>query len=172
MRIPKWLAVLCSILKTFQTFNTTTLCRWQLRTKWIRFQHRMMTTWRRKWSPWPETRGRFTSLVSSQPLWVLVSLLSEYDKSSLLALLGLTGSYVTVFMCLYSASCVVCSRAVWGQECKCCLCLIKASSCWRWWGVARLLRTTSECWGPTGEPQTLYNQIYIYCKKTCLLNLN
>lgn len=69
----------------------------------------------------------------------------------------------TLAYCLYVSSlCYVvvglCCRAVWEQECRCCLFLIKGSSCWRWWEAALLRQTTSECWGLTGNYDLLHKK--------------
>lgn len=128
-----------SLSNPLDSITKTSPCRSQLRTKWSRCQERTTRAPRRKWWWWPETCGRFTSPVSSQPLWVLVAFL---------AFVSLTKNWEVPSINLLNPS-----RVVWGQGCRCCLCLIKASSCWGWWGVALLLQTTSECWGRTGEPQ-------------------
>lgn len=73
--------------------------------------------------------------------------------------------------CLSLTGVCMCSRAVWGLGCRCCQCLIKASSCWRWWGAAPWLQTISECWGLTGQCVCVCVEwpfnIWVKCFKTC-----
>lgn len=104
----------------------------------------------------------FTYLWVKQPSSSSSSFFTWFDRFLEGHFYGCLHSVLCLCLFVFVCKCV-CSRAVWGQECRCCLCLIKASSCWRWWGAALLHRTTSECWGLTGEPHRLYKNIVCVC---------